>query len=245
MRYLYTDSPAVDAAGKGDQFQLNNNKDLAIKNTLDNLDKGGHGFAVKNDGQEYIVTPKNDEARNALKNHVNSLKEHGFKAVQENIDGSFSIAKEDVPDFVAPSKKPVDNEKMISSREESIDKFIEHRPMTSKSKFSPLTAFAPFVPLALSAFDNPLKITPLTDEQKAQHAENVVKAREIIAKLGLENEINVDDEAQINKIKGPLVMLQANKSSVLSDNNVRNALKEAGIHFGTWPSLDQLRPLEP
>ncbi|GBR75255.1 hypothetical protein NO1_2269, partial [Candidatus Termititenax aidoneus] len=107
-------------------------------------------------------------ARNALKNYINSLKEQGFKAVQENIDGSFSFAKKDVPDFVAPSKKPaLDNTDVPNKWDKLLPEQQEWPPHG----------------LILNDPLFPKEITPLTDEQKAQYTENIAKTKDIIADL--------------------------------------------------------------
>ncbi|MDR1323072.1 MAG: hypothetical protein LBK68_01405 [Candidatus Margulisbacteria bacterium] len=255
MRYLYTDSPAVGGTTGGEYgFKVEDKKDLTIRNKLNDLGNG-RDFIVKNDGQNYIVTPESDEARSALKTYVNSLKEQGFNVVHEDINGSFNIAKKDVPNFVSlPAKSSP--EKMISLRNDN--KIIADKIITERDRLN-LIAVASAVTSAFAAADSPLESVEealsaarvlskssrdnliLTTEQKKQYGENVAKARDIIAKLGLEDDIKIDDLfSGLKNEKGePLVMLQGN--SIVSDE-VKNVLREAGIPFGTWPALDQLEP---
>jgi hypothetical protein len=161
MRYLCTDDLAVGATGGEYGFKVEDKKDLTIRNKLNDLGNG-HDFIVKNDGQNYIVTPESDEARSALKTYVNSLKEQGFNVVHEDINGSFNIAKKDVPDFVSSPAEKGNPEKMIALRYNDKlipDKIIDDKIITERNRLNLKIA------VASALADSPLAFikAPLSD----------------------------------------------------------------------------------
>jgi hypothetical protein len=97
MRQLYT-----QRVENYQWFQSENKaKDLTIIGKLNSFGNGitNHNFTVRNDGQEYIITP-DDKARSALRAYISNNGLSPNVVYEDN--GSFHIAKENVPDFVTP-----------------------------------------------------------------------------------------------------------------------------------------------